>query len=327
MGNRKSAARLALLALLAALSILFSAGATAQSPPPDAPQRLDPDTTVTRDGRVLPPPRRTGAPSRIEPARRGTGELKEETATDKPVPPAPPPGNEVGIASIIGDDDRVQVLDTTTFPWSAITYITFTATDGNNYFCTGWLISDDTVATAGHCLHGGPGTGWFSNVRVYPGRNGDYLPYGSCGEVNLYSVLGWTNYGDEEYDYGAIKLDCTVGAQAGWFGFSYTSSSLTGTTSFLDGYPGMPKPTATMWASRDQIRVSDVRLLFYANDTDQGQSGAPVWKDTRTYGPLAMAIHTNGLHSPFPPGYHDNYNHGTRVTESVYNNLVYWRNL
>ncbi len=53
--------------------------------------------------------------------------------------------------SILGFDDRFQVLNTSTFPERAVSLITY---NGSSY-CTGWLVSRDTLVTAGHCVHGG----------------------------------------------------------------------------------------------------------------------------------------------------------------------------
>jgi hypothetical protein len=43
------------------------------------------------------------------------------------------------------------------------------------------MVSDDTVATAAHCVHGGAGGGFFTNHVVYPGQDGASSPYGSSG--------------------------------------------------------------------------------------------------------------------------------------------------
>jgi glutamyl endopeptidase len=56
-----------------------------------------------------------------------------------------------------------------------------------------------------------------SSFRIYPGRDGALSPYGVCTARTLFSVIGWTVSANEEYDYGAVKLNCTVGNTVGWF--------------------------------------------------------------------------------------------------------------
>ena len=226
------------------------------------------------------------------------------------------------LESIIGPDSRVKVNTTTSFPFRAVALITFT---GGR--CTGWLYGPDVVATAGHCVHsGGPGGAWKSNVRVYPGRNGSVAPYGSCTAKRLYSVTGWVNSSNEQYDYGVVKLNCSVGNTVGWFGGWWQSASLTGISQTVSGYPG-DKPL-TQWRSTGTVAVTQTRQVFYKNDTAAGQSGAPVYQNRAAgssfcSGYCGFAIHTTGLHGSSP---HNQNNHATRLTQDVVSNLNTWRN-
>lgn len=232
------------------------------------------------------------------------------------------PAKGAGRESIIGADSRVLVNPTTSYPARAVVLITF---DGGR--CTGWLYGPDIVGTAGHCVHsGGSGGSWFTNVRVYPGRNGSSSPYGSCSARRLHSVVGWTDSSDENYDYGAIKLNCSIGNTTGWFGYWRQSATLTGLPTIISGYPG-DKPL-TQWKSTDQVRVTQARKIFYLNDTVGGMSGSPVYYNRPAGSPFcsgncSMAIHTNGLHGSSS---HSEYNHGTRIVQPVFDNLFNWKN-
>jgi len=228
-----------------------------------------------------------------------------------------------GQETVIGTDGRVRITGTTTFPYRAVVHIT---RDGNGW-CSGWMINANTVATAGHCVApGGTGAFYTGTFRVFPGRNGASTPYGSCTARRLYSVNGWVGSGDETYDYGALKLNCTIGNSTGWFGFWWQSGTLTGLSATTSGYPG-DKPFGTMWRSIDQIRVTHDRQLFYLNDTIGGQSGSPVYQNRAAgssfcSGQCVMGIHAYGLHGGAP---HSTNNHGTRITQAVFNNLMSWR--
>ena len=117
-------------------------------------------------------------------------------------------------------------------------------TNNGSQWCTGFLIGPDTLITAGHCVHpGGAGSTWYppTALRVYPAYNpssANPTPFGSCGVTSTMAPAGWTTSADDQYDYGAMKLDCTVGNQTGWFGWWWQPTSLDGQLSKIIGYPG-----------------------------------------------------------------------------------------
>ena len=226
--------------------------------------------------------------------------------------------NSILGGSIIGPDSRTRVNPTTVYPARAIGLVTFSGGS-----CTGWFISKDTVVTAGHCVHSGAGGNWRTNVKVFPGRNGSASPYGSCTAKRLHSVSGWTNSSDETYDYGAIRLNCTIGNTVGWFGFFWQAASLNGLPATIAGYPD--DKSVQQWKAVGTIAATQTRQVFYKNDTRPGQSGAPVYYNKSGCGQCSMAIHAYGVHPP-DPAPHGNNNHGTRITQAVFNNLVAWRN-
>ncbi len=223
----------------------------------------------------------------------------------------------LGIESIIGPDSRKRVGKTTDFPARATVLVTFSA--GR---CTGWLIGKDTVVTAGHCVHPGDGGSFYPvrSYKIFPGRNGSANPYGSCTARWTASVRGWTVEGKDDFDYGAIKLNCTIGNTTGWYGYFWTRASLTGLPTIVSGYPG-DKPL-TQWRSDDLVRVTQSRRVFYQNDTVGGVSGAPVYYNRAGCGLCSMAVHAYGIYDR--PPFSTN-NHGTRITKAVFDNLNAWR--
>lgn len=220
--------------------------------------------------------------------------------------------------SVIGADTRKRVNPTTTYPARANVLITFG--EGR---CSGWMIGADTVVTAGHCVHsGGPGGKWYATASytVYPGKNGRLSPYGSCTVRRLYSVSGWTRSGRDDFDYGALKLNCKIGNTVGYFGFFTTKSDLVGTAATITGYPG-DKPL-TEWTSSDEIKIAEETRLYYAIDTYGGNSGSPVYYRRPGCGYCGMAIHNYGVFGDGPNG---QYNHGTRINSDVFANLQSWK--
>ena len=243
-------------------------------------------------------------------------------------------GNDVGIQDVIGTDDRTRVNPTTTFPARAIVQIIRT-TNGTTWGCTGWLYGPSIVATAGHCVHpgngqdGGGGNGFYprGDFQIVPGRNGATRPYGTCTATQLLSVVGWTQNGNEGYDYGAIRLNCTVGNTTGWFGLWWQSASLTGLSTTISGYP-CDRTFGEQWQHAGQtVTVTQDLNIFYQNDTAGCQSGSPVYQTRGSgssfcTGQCVMGIHAYGRHGSSP---HSTNTHGTRITESVFNNLIAWR--
>lgn len=228
----------------------------------------------------------------------------------------------IGPSSVIGEDGRTQIEDTTSYPYSALAYLVVTYPDGTSGTCTGWFIGARVVATAGHCVYFDRYGGWATSITAYPGRNGDSIPYGSATSHRLFSVNGWTQFEFVEYDYGAIQLDSPLGDTVGWFGFrwdyrwAFQDLSVT-----ITGYPG-DKPEATMWGMTDLLKRTWMRRMFYEIDTAGGQSGAPVYHSYSTEcDPCSVAVHAYGVGSdPF-----GQYNSGTRITSGVFNNLVEWK--
>lgn len=219
-----------------------------------------------------------------------------------------------GGRSVIGADGRTRVNPTTTSPSRRIALITFNTPSGGS-FCTGWFVNANTIVTAGHCVHPGTsGSPFYSRTsyRIYPARNANSLPFPTCTAKSLWTNTSWTNGGGANYDYSAIKLNCTVGNQTGWFGYWWQSASLVGQSATVRGYPG-DKAFGTMWTMSGSIGGETTRRVFYPIDTAGGQSGSPVFRFKSGCGYCSMAIHAYGASgSPLMNG-------GTRITQTVFN--------
>jgi glutamyl endopeptidase len=226
-------------------------------------------------------------------------------------------GIELGGRSVIGADGRVRVTATTSSPYRKIAQIYFKETTGGGTFiCTGWFVNKNTIVTAGHCVHQGSGgsAGFYpvSTYKIYPGKNGSSNPYGSCTAKSIWTNTGWAGGSGAQYDYGAIKLNCSIGTTTGWFGYFWQTATLVGKPATVTGYPG-DKPTGTMWKMSGSIGRNTTRQVSYSMDTAGGQSGSPVYYNRSGCGWCSMAIHAYGASgSPLM-------NSGTRITSTVYN--------
>jgi glutamyl endopeptidase len=291
--------------------------AKAQGPGGNTPVSNDGSTIASPEIRVnveSQPFRGTGVVS----AANSLLAIRESSPSPAETQPAVAP---VGIESVLGFDSRQRLTQTTRYPLRATAYITSSLGS-----CTGWFAGPDLVVTAGHCVHSGPGGNWATNVTVYPGRNGATSPYGGFAAQSLHSVTGWVNDGRENNDYGAINLVADIGNTVGWYGYWWQAAALDNEPTIITGYPG-DKADGTLWIGADKVRATSTRQTYYMVDTFGGMSGSPVWEDRPAgspfcaNGPCVYTIHAYGLHGT---GDHADKNHGTRIVEAVYNNIVNW---
>lgn len=308
--------------LLAAASTVTISSTAALAASGDAP--------ISSVGSKGPAPQAT-AVARIAPSL-GTGSISAAAIIAQgavEAPPRPFPANGLATVaygkggarpeSIINWDSRTRAY-TTYYPNRAIVFIELNGA----HLCTGWLYSPRDIATAGHCVHtGGSGGSWMNSaqLRVYPGRDGA-ASLGSCTVARLSSVVGWTQNGDPRFDYGHMRLNCTVGSTLGWFGM-YEHSSPTNQPAITTGYPG-DKPR-TLWTTADKIRSFSNEMLSYRMDTIGGQSGSPIWHDrdeaTATTGAWAFGVHNYGVGV-----FGSNANAAARLTSIRIQNYISWRN-
>lgn len=224
------------------------------------------------------------------------------------------------LETVHGPDDRVQINNTSVYPWRAIASLLITAADNSMWIGTGWFIGPHTLATAGHVVFiknsGVPGRdGWVKKIQVMPGRNGNTLPFGSVTSSSFRSVTAWTNNGDQNFDYGAIIIPTNLGNTTGWFGFgAYQDADLLSSVGNISGYPG-DKPTGTQWYDARRIASINSRKVFYDIDTAGGQSGSGVYRVING-NRMAFAVHAYGGATT---------NSGTRINQEVFNNLVAWK--
>jgi glutamyl endopeptidase len=217
-------------------------------------------------------------------------------------------------------DDRVQITNTSVYPWCVHASLLITAADNSMWIGTGWFVGPHTLITAGHVVYiknsGVPGRdGWVRQIRVMPGRNGNTLPYGAVTSSNFRTVNGWAQNGDPNFDYGAIILPTNLGNTVGWLGFGvYSDADLLQTVGNISGYPG-DKPAGTQWYASRRIASVTSHKVYYDIDTAGGQSGSAVYR-IKNGGRYAFAIHAYGGTTV---------NSGTRINTPVYNNILAWR--
>ncbi len=239
--------------------------------------------------------------------------------------------SELGMQSVIGDDDRERVHNTTDFPWCTISRLISTYSSGYQGVCTGWMVDDFHLVTAGHCVFRHENDdGWAESVEVLPALDVDYMPYGHAWAVRYRSYEEWTISGMSQHDWAVVTLDRNIGRFTGWMGRATYDPSDSNYTSLLNeaGYPGWQEGAwwtdgAMLWDA-DYGHSADEFNHWYWIDDGPGQSGAPVWTyrsstgeryvlSWDTCGTGGCGIDSKGV------------NHGTRLNNEKYNRLETWR--
>lgn len=214
---------------------------------------------------------------------------------------------------VIGSDDRNKITNTKVFPYSAICYIRIVYPNNKAYIGTAWMYSKNTAITAGHCVYSKDNGGWAKSITVYPGANGSATPFGSTTAKAIHAPSEYVSKQSSNYDFGVIQLNSDIGNTVGYFGASWTSSSLKGKKVTVTGYPG--EKSKTQWTMSGPISSVTANRLIYKMDTTGGQSGCPVYvKESNNY--RAVSIHTTGS---------TNSNGSTRITKPLYDYMNRFR--
>lgn len=181
-------------------------------------------------------------------------------------------------SNIIGEDDRVRVSPTTSYPWSAI--VKLRATWGTDvYISSGAMIDKNHVLTAGHCVYSHSRGGWADSVKVIPGADSGIEPFGYAWPLNIRCYNSWISSARTIHDFAVITLDRDIGLQTGWMELYTTLSSSSTYTGILNtaGYPADLDFGENMYWTSDNGHAADEYTHWYYLDAFGGQSGSPVW--------------------------------------------------
>jgi V8-like Glu-specific endopeptidase len=116
---------------------------------------------------------------------------------------------------------------------------------GGTFQCSGTVINSegqDTVWTAGHCVHGGAGGAWATNWQFVPAFDDDLgnpRPFGTWTAIQLFSRTAWVNNSNFGEDMGVAIMGTLNGnhivTQLGGQGLRVNQSRTTTENAF--GYP------------------------------------------------------------------------------------------
>jgi glutamyl endopeptidase len=197
--------------------------------------------------------------------------------------------------TIIGPDGRTQILDTTTYPSRAIGLLAVNFPTAGAQYCTAFLVKPDRLVTSAYCVYDYANAEFINAATFFPGRNGDTLPYGSVGAVEVFIPIGYANTGEDKFNIGLVFLADPIGNTVGWLGYGWNGSNslYLNHKATLRGYP-TDKIYGTMWTMNGKINGVDKTYLEYTIDTF-GQAGSPLYGkfkfDENNCNPCAAGVH------------------------------------
>ncbi len=181
---------------------------------------------------------------------------------------------------IFGSDNRVKVINTKKYPFSAIASMYVMGYCGHFWTGSGFMVAGDKMLTAAHCLICPTCSQWAKTITFY---------FGYKSPTNyLYRYTGsWTGYVGTTFrnhrytimnDYGVVKFNAAVGSKTGWFGAKWNSSNktLNNKTDYVAGYHN-----GILKYGKGKVFVYDAAHLKYSIDTQKGTSGGPVYNSSR----------------------------------------------
>ena len=203
---------------------------------------------------------------------------------------APPPETweipaTVTAATVFGEDDRVQVEDTTEWPYRIIAHlVVFDEFGEASHQCSGILLNYDVVLTAAHCVWDDYSDEPFGSIIVVPGDDG-FLPFpfgaGGANGLSISIPRGYRETDEPEFDFGLVHLEVRdFGAEIGPFAILSTATddffNHPETILLSSGYPG-DKPFGTQWSVGAYVDHVEPTLIYALMDSFGGQSGAPMF--------------------------------------------------
>jgi V8-like Glu-specific endopeptidase len=154
----------------------------------------------------------------------------------------------------------------------------FTRDASGDHFCTASVVASpghDLLMTAAHCIHGGKGGGYKTDIVFIPGYQDGATPYGVWTPRRLFVAPQWASSSDPDFDVGFVALQPLDGKNieevlgANQIGFDAGFDHLVRVT----GYPASADAPVTCMNQTSQQSARQVR--FECGGFLGGTSGSP----------------------------------------------------
>ena len=177
-----------------------------------------------------------------------------------------------------GQTPNAQTQDALAAPVALPVGALFEHDTSGGHFCTASVVASpgqDLLITAAHCLNGGDGSGYNSDIVFIPGYRNGTAPYGIWKPQRLVVAPQWANSADPDFDVGFVVLQSHDGENvqqvlgANQLGNDSAYQYLVRVT----GYPSSSDApiTCVNWTSQK----SATQLQFACDGYTAGTSGSP----------------------------------------------------
>ena len=230
-------------------------------------------------------------------------------------------GESISPNSVIGEDDRFVINDTTKLPMRWIGYVLSYWPDGRVTRGTAWLYGESVAMTAGHVIYDYENQTYPNSITFSPGYNNGNAPYGTYSVVRARVTRQYYNDRNIEGDVGIMKLSSPVGRQVGYFSFEY-NNNINAYNNYTVGITGYPADKGyKMYGASGKILEAYQRRFHYQIDTYGGQSGSPIfYKDSNdTNNRICIGVHTHGSDGTGDLFTDRPENSGVRIFQTMFN--------
>lgn len=269
-------------------------------PLPEAPPDSAPAATETGPAIPLEPGSASpGAPPSVEVLPVPAAELPEAEPQDADDDAAGSDASELDTPSSSGTSGcffsssrlNPRTIDVK-YPYSAVGKLFFTKPGIGDFVCSGAVLRQRVVLTAGHCVHAGNGlqSGFFSNFLFCPAyRGAPSARFGCWSWAFLTTTTDWFSGGGtvpNAADYAMIEMvdrsfggtSTRIGAVTGYFG--YATSVLSANHVHMLGYPVEFSSGLRMHqVAAGRCYAGGSNTERYGSDMRGGSSGGPWVQD------------------------------------------------
>ncbi len=193
---------------------------------------------------------------------------------------------------------RLQVNDTTRFPWVYVGSLKIDRTERSYGTCTGTLISRHVVVTAAHCLYTKK-HGYHRKAEFTLGKNGDF-DLGTYKSKQVIFINPIEGNLDNNFDIAFVVLETSPFSRAYWQGVQRVPISKVGAAHFeKDNLPlsilasGYPTNINHLFVSgsteyRNSIAAKKENQFEHKAFSPRGTSGGPIFTYDPLYNQFAM---------------------------------------
>lgn len=254
------------------------------------------------------------------------GELRTENYTPKGIQ------DISNTRHIIGGDERRKLTPyecAKCSPYANVCRIISSFPKGVVYG-TAVIWAKDAALTAGHCVYDPELGGWATTIELYPGQNDSESddiksePFGSVYGRQAWTSIEYMNTLSDNEDWGLIELSEMKGLECGYIGITSCEDlpDLTGKDVYVTGYPNptrSPIKGFIQYCGIGPVKGTTSKKIFYDVDTEEGQSGSPVYYWDYRWN--VIGIHTKG-YTKTSTGLDKDWNSCVKITRDRYEFFV-----